>query len=117
MAILKKIEDGKATIANGQSRSIEESDPKFFSKYPGISEFLSLETWEDGSPRLRGTITLFFEEGLWKASLNDREYERSCFVTKHSLEALLTAIEVGIVKDSHDWRRWKQVTTKSKRKA
>lgn len=84
----------------------EETDPTFAKAYPALAEFLSLETWDADTQRERGTLTIFYEQGLFKASINDRDSESVAFVSKGSFKALLDAIEKGLVTGTHDWRSW-----------
>jgi hypothetical protein len=73
-------------------------------KYPALSEFLSSLTWEDGSVRATGTITLMCDQGVMKAALNDRDSMCGTFVSGRSLTALLEAIEAGLAGGSLEWR-------------
>lgn len=103
-SFLKRKEKGSATAKKTQTIGIGEIDPVFFKKYPAISEFLSLEEWEPGVERVRGTITVFWEEGSFKSSVNDRDSEQVAFVSKGTFQGVLDAIEKGLQGDSLDWR-------------
>lgn len=72
---------------------------------PAIVEFLSMDVWDDGKRREPGTVMVMFEEGRWKAWVNDKEGKRSAWVSGATLEALWSAVEGGLVEDSLDWRR------------
>jgi hypothetical protein len=75
--------------------------------YPTVWAFLSALTWpEDGSPRVPGSITLFTEDGVWKAAVNDKT-GYVAFVSGRSPEGLLEAIEEGMEAGSLDWRKSK----------
>jgi len=73
-------------------------------KFPRIVEFLAQTTWEDGSLRQTGTITLMTHEGVLKAALNDRESSSSAFVSGNSLLSLLKAVETGLESGSLEFR-------------
>lgn len=61
-------------------------------------------TWPDGPPRVTGTITLLFEEGMAKAALNDRDAGCSAFVSAKTYTSLFDRIEKGLCEDSLEWR-------------
>jgi hypothetical protein len=73
-------------------------------KYPTWAEFLYRQCWEVGQPRLTGTVTLFWEEGLWKMALNDRDTGASCFISGKTLSDLMLTAEKGLCDDSLPWR-------------
>lgn len=77
----------------------------WFSGYPALFEFLTLDKWEDGAKRQRGTVTVFFEEGRWKCWVNDKDAARSACVTARTLDEVVSLTESGLVADSLDWRR------------
>lgn len=102
---LKRREVGDATSKAISTQSLQTADEAFHKAYPALAEFLSLEEWEPGTERQRGTLTLFWEDGLFKASVNDRDAEQVAFVTKRAFKGLLEAIEKGLVAGSLDWRK------------
>lgn len=61
-----------------------------------------------GSPRRTGTITVFSEDGRFKAVLNDRQSGSACFVTSDSALGLLDAAEVILADGKGDWRTKKK---------
>lgn len=76
-----------------------------FSRTPAIFEFLTSDKWDDGKTRQRGTVTVFFEDGRWKAWVNDKDGGRSACVSGKTLDDCITKAEIGLVEDSLDWRR------------
>jgi hypothetical protein len=72
--------------------------------YPALLEFLSLSSWEDGSPRRPGTIRLLTEDGRWKCSLNDPENKRYAFMSGTTPEELLAGAEKHLRGDTVEWR-------------
>lgn len=104
---LKRKEKGNAAKNKIQAITLASEDPNFGKKYPALSEFLSVEAWDEQTERTRGTLTIFWEEGAFKASVNDRDAEQVAFVSKGTFLGLLEAIEKGLVSDSLDWRGWK----------
>lgn len=75
------------------------------SRLPALWEFLTLTTWDDGTARETGAITLFLQDGLLKACLNDKDGHVVAFVSAEGLEALLEAMNRGLSEDVLDWRR------------
>jgi len=75
-------------------------------QFPAILEFLTATAWAPGEPRKPGTLTLFTDEGCWKGSLNDKDAERSAFVTGDSPEGVLASLERGLADDTLSWRSW-----------
>lgn len=97
----------KKPSANGSSGG-SSSKPichgTILSAFPALLEFLTLSTWEDGSPRKPGTLLIFLDGGTWKACLKDKNGPRVCFVSCPDLDGLLLAVEQGLIDDSLDWR-------------
>lgn len=96
----------KKPVPNGQAMrdgvSLLEGDwPRV---YPALTEFLTVSRWEDDSPRVPGSVTLFFDDHLWKLCLNDKDSGRISFVTADSPEGVLAAAERGLQASSLDWR-------------
>lgn len=87
----------------GSSRSLESC--QFLKGLPTVAEFLSLSRWEDGASRETGTVTLFFEEGLLKACLNDRDSGSSAFISARTFTSLFQAMEKGLLAGSLEWRQ------------
>lgn len=69
--------------------------------HPFLWAFLTQCTWEDGSSRLTGTLTLSMWDGGLRIALNDRETESSAFLSGSSFTSLLklanAALEEGKV--------------------
>jgi hypothetical protein len=104
---LKRKEKGNATKAKVQEARIAETDAAFSKTYPALAEFLSLEAWDAETERERGTLTVFWEDGAFKASVNDRDADQVAFVSKPTFKTLLESIEKGLAADSLDWRQSK----------
>lgn len=79
-------------------------DKCFFDEYPSITSFLSDGTYDGGQARRLGSITLFVMDGALKCAVNDKDRNVVAFVTAQSVTELLTLIEVGIGKDSLEWK-------------
>jgi len=72
---------------------------------PAIVEYLSLETFEDGSKRERSSLLVIVESGLLKVCLSDRQNARTLWRSGTSLEDVLLAMEVALQTDVADWRK------------
>ena len=73
--------------------------------YPQLAEFLALGRFDDGSPRVTGTLLVFVHEGRLKARLTDREEGLVAFRTMDSLEGLLRAVELDLQRNDIEWRK------------
>jgi hypothetical protein len=71
---------------------------------PSLIEFLSQSTWEDGTSRQTGTLTVMVHDGVLKAAVNDRESSSSAFVSGKSFTSLLKAVDKGLAEGSLDFR-------------
>lgn len=72
---------------------------------PTFCEFLAREAWPDGEPRERGTILLVFQDSRWRAWVNDKDTQRSAWVSAESIQGVLEAVEKGLLNDSLGWRQ------------
>lgn len=72
---------------------------------PSLCEFLARQCWDDGEIRERGSILLVAQEGVWKGWVNDRDGNRSAWVSATSLCDLLALIDQGLEQDALPWRR------------
>lgn len=91
--------------ASAASSSQSSRDIKFASSYPILWEWLTTERWEDGSPRKTSTLFMFADMGRWKVMFKDRDANTVVFVSGESLDDCFTALEVGLIDNSLDWRR------------
>jgi len=95
----------------------EKTDPFFAEKYEALHEYLTLSVWEDGSSRMTSTISLFTDNGQWKARLNDRDEGTVAFVAAEGFIALLEALETGLRDGTLDWREDRFAAQKKPKKA
>lgn len=101
---LKRREKGNATANKVKTVAVSDQDATFAKKWPALAEFLSLEAWDETTERVRGTLTVFWEDGAFKSSVNDRDADQVAFVSKSTFQGLLDAIEKGLTGDTLDWR-------------
>lgn len=79
-------------------------DPVFTRDYPSITSFLRDCTWDDGTVRVPGSISLFCQMGTLKAAVSDKARSVIAFVSAPTWEELLALLEMGICNDSLDWK-------------
>lgn len=73
------------------------------SKLSSLCEFLMDEAWDDGSPRKRGTLLLFWEGGSWKVCMHDRDRVLQTFLSAQTLEELLKVCNEALAGDCAGW--------------
>lgn len=88
-----------------ESESVRVEGGLFAKSCPHLWEFLAVGTFDDGSARKLGTLTVFVDGEGVKGCLNDREQGLSAFATAASLDGLLATLEKGLAEDRLDWRR------------
>lgn len=89
-------------------------DKHFPAKFPAIWEFLTEVKLEDGTTRVPSTLMLIIEDGSWKACLNDRENERSCWMAGLTLDTVLARLEATLCDGEAEWRKWRGAGRKKK---
>jgi hypothetical protein len=72
--------------------------------FAAIAEFVSMGSWEDGTPRVPGTLLVCTGDGAWRAWLNDRDGEVAAWTSADTLQGLLEAVETGLREGSLTWR-------------
>lgn len=70
-----------------------------------VVEYITTDTWEDGSSRETSTVTAFSDDGVVKLCLNDRDRERTCWVSGRTLLEALIRLEEALRSGVVDWRR------------
>lgn len=83
------------------------NDEGFVKKYPLIYEHLTEVKWDDGTAREPSTMSIFVEEGRFKAALNDKATRRSLYVSGERFQDALGALEKALGSQTPDWRVWK----------
>jgi len=76
----------------------------FLASYPTLQDHLKSSRYDDGSVRVTSTLMIFSDSGVLKICLNDRDNQRSCFVTGGCLKEALDNLEAGLCSDSLEWR-------------
>ena len=71
------------------------SSPVFAENYPHLYRFLS-ESRKTENFSKTGSMTVFWEDGVFKVCLNDRPNYRSCFVSDRELAGALRIADRGL---------------------
>lgn len=79
-------------------------DPDFAKAYPNLLEMLTATEYEGGHPRTTSTLLIFCERGILRCCLNDRDNNRSAFLSETTVEGALVKIEEGLATGRIDWR-------------
>lgn len=87
-------------------------DPQFKRLYPLLFEYLTCDTWDDGTTRETSTLLLFVDAGVLKGCVNDRAMGRNLFVAAESLSGLLGAANEALGETSPGWRATKTYAAK-----
>lgn len=82
-------------------------DLELAEKRPMIEEYLTATSYDDDSPRVPSTLTVFVDEGMFKASLNDRDVGRTLFVSGTAFNDVLDVLEALLESDRPPWREAK----------
>lgn len=104
MKFLKKHTDEQGQ--GGPGRTLGKS--KMMEANPGLAEYMTTESWDDGSARAVSTLSLSLADDGWKASLNDKEGKCSAFATGSTPELAISALNVMVESGEVDWRKWKE---------
>jgi len=81
----------EASTGAGNTRAA--ADEQFEGTYPHLFAQLTVLEWGKGKPRQTSTVTLFTDEGTWKASLNNRDEGLTLFGTGESFDQALAVLE------------------------
>lgn len=71
---------------------------------PVLWEFLTAESWDDGTAREVGTVLIVVEDGCVKMWLNDKAQGVTCWVSSSSWDGLLKAASHAIEGTGAGWR-------------
>lgn len=106
----------KATpIAEGRATRIVATDGKLAKDCPALAEYLTATSYPDGTERRTSSLTVFTEDGQWKACLNEREQGLVLFGTGKTLQGSLTALEALLTAEETPWRASRGEQGKAKR--
>lgn len=103
MKYLKSALGGKNAVAVDSKNS----DPWLEAFAPAVTEFVTLTKGVDGKQRQTSSLTVFYEEGLCKVCLTERDYDQSLWASGPTLKEALEALELRLTAPVVEWRRKK----------
>lgn len=80
------------------------NDPVDKADNPNIFAFLTELKYDDGKPRLTGSISIFTQLGVLKASISDKDAQQVAYIEAPSLMELFALIERAICDGSTEWK-------------
>jgi len=81
------------------------SDETMAASFPALLEYLTDREGQGGAVRQTATITLFAEDGMFKACLNDRQEGLSTWASGESVQDTIEALEGLLASGEAVWRR------------
>lgn len=82
------------------------ADEASLKKYPTLVEYLTTLRWEDGTDRKPSSLSIFVEDGAWKVAVNDKDLQRSLYISGETLQDALGSVEKALRGENADWRAW-----------
>jgi len=79
-------------------------DEAFAKTYPTITEMLYATSYEDKTLRQTSTLLIFCDNGVLRICLNDRDNQRSAFVTGETVEGTLLKLEDQLATQTVEWK-------------
>jgi len=79
-------------------------DEAFAKTHPTLTEMLYATSYEDKSPRTTSTLLIFCDNGVLRVCLNDRDNNRSAFLTGETVEGTLLALEDQLATQTVEWK-------------
>jgi len=79
-------------------------DEGFLSNWPTIAAFMTWQGQDSKHPRQTASLTVFWEQGTFKAVLKDRATGKSLWATSETFAALLDTLEQRLNADVVEWR-------------
>jgi len=109
MSFLEKLRESKA-LGNKGAALVDE---KFTKSFPALSEYMTSVTYPDGQERTPCSLTIFCEEGVFKACLSERDLEMSLWGTGETFQDCLKTLEERLKGPAPDWRKKRAYKKKS----
>lgn len=83
-------------------------DDDWVTLFPLVVEYLTDDSYEDGSRRAQSTMSLKFQDGMILASINDHDLSRGLYRTGLTVLDAVGAIQSALASGKADWRPWKR---------
>lgn len=102
MSFFKRPDSGTSPVGKGGIASI---DTELAANCPALACYLGSDTWEDGEVRQRSSLVMFFEDGVYKVCLSDKDTNMSLWASSRSFLGLSEALEARLTEERVDWRK------------
>jgi len=98
----------KKPISTGEAlgKSDIPDDTTFAKDFPALWEYLTHDTYDDGSSRERSTIKLRVESGRWLLAVNNEDARQSAYTTGTTLKETLKACNKALQDETAEFRSW-----------
>jgi len=83
-------------------------DAAFEAKHQALAAFMLCTVGPDGKPRFGCRVSVFADDGHWKATLSDSNTEHSLYVTLERPQDAFAALDKALRAEQPDWRPWKK---------
>jgi hypothetical protein len=78
------------------------------SQYGCVHEYLTVNQYDDGTPRTTSSLNISVFDQRWRVFLNDRENSQSACLSGDSLVEAFTALDLAILDNKMPWRADRQ---------
>lgn len=75
---------------------------------PTLANYLGSDTWPDGEVRQRSSMVIFYEDGVYKMCLSERDTNMTLWAASKDLLGLFGAMEARLTEPVVDWRKQRQ---------
>jgi len=80
-------------------------DPAFQKTCPALFEYMTAVSFSDGQTRTPCSLTVFAEDGAFKACLSERDMDLTLWGTGATFHEALACLETRLVSPNPDWRK------------
>lgn len=92
----------KVADAGGSAESLEDRQAR--EKLPTLIEALTMRAVIDGRETNRFSLSIFINDGVWKAIVRDKVDMIACWVASKTLSGLIPTVEAALLDPDHEWR-------------
>lgn len=103
IAVAKFIRKAVAAV-NGQAAALSAAGQAWAEKHEAIVEYMTCEELPGGGARVTSMLCVFWEAGLYKVALQDRQEGLSLWASAQSIPEALEALEGRLRAGDGDWR-------------
>lgn len=100
MALARRAE----AVAN-KGMQVASAEAEFVQHFPTVWEYLTETTFTDGSKRLTSSLNIFFQDGVCKISIRDKEAGEILWASADGPMSALKVLEGMLVSGEAEWRK------------